>query len=300
MAGSQAVTYLLSAAVVLGLAASAAAGDVLDLMNTAPPPAQAATAQAAADLSAPGVRVLRQDPAPARTARGDAAVSRPPASRPQASRPSAAASAPAAAAAVACAGGRWQRDIEAALARLGGYGPVSVNGRSSPADCAAIRAFQQRFGVEPAVGQADATTADVARRLAASTDPKRVRQCKAGAGVTACVDLTLQTVWVMRDGDVVFGPTVVRTGFRGHATPAGTYRINKRAVREWSNPYEVWLPYWQRFNGGIGFHETTTYLHDAARGSHGCVNLLHRDAVAMWKQLKTGTKVRTFGRRPGT
>ncbi|WP_240322459.1 L,D-transpeptidase [Micromonospora aurantiaca] len=51
--------------------------------------------------------------------------------------------------------------------------------------------------------------------------------------------------------------------------------------REWSNPYEVWLPYWQQFNGGIGFHETTTYLHNGAIGSHGCVNLLHRDAVRL-------------------
>jgi lipoprotein-anchoring transpeptidase ErfK/SrfK len=62
----------------------------------------------------------------------------------------------------------------------------------------------------------------------------------------------------------------------------------------------VWLPYWQRFVGGIGFHETTTYLHDAQRDSHGCINLLHRDAVDMFGQLHMGATVRTFGRRPGT
>ena len=177
---------------------------------------------------------------------------------------------------------------------------MSVDGRQSPTDCAAIRVFQQRFGVEPATRQADATTADVARRIATSSQPANLQRCDADVGVTACVDLTLRTAWVMRDGAVVAGPTVVRTGFAGHATPAGTFRINKRAEKEWSDPYEVWLPYWQRFIGGIGFHETTTYLHDAERGSHGCVNLLHRDAVAMWDHLQTGARVHTFGRRPGT
>jgi lipoprotein-anchoring transpeptidase ErfK/SrfK len=142
----------------------------------------------------------------------------------------------------------------------------------------------------------DATTADVARRLATT----RVDRCGAPAGLTACVDLTKQTAWVMRDGAVVFGPTVVRTGYRGHRTPAGTFSVNLRKKKEWSDPYSVWLPYWQRFEGGNGFHETTSYLHDGWRGSHGCVNLLPADAVAMWDLLSTGATVRTFGRRPGT
>jgi lipoprotein-anchoring transpeptidase ErfK/SrfK len=104
----------------------------------------------------------------------------------------------------------------------------------------------------------------------------------------------------MRDGVLVFGPTVVRTGYRGYATPGGRYTVNKRAVKEWSDPYEVWLPYWQRFHRGMGFHTTTTYLHNAALGSHGCVNLLPADAIALWRLLELGTTVRVFGRRSGT
>ena len=199
-----------------------------------------------------------------------------------------------------CAATDRQREVETALASLSPYRDVSVDGRQSPSDCAIIQRFQQRFGVEPADGRADATTADVARRIAASSTRHRLARCGATAGVTACVDLSLQTVWVVRDGALVLGPTVVRTGFRGYTTPAGTYRINKREPQEWSDPYEVWLPYWQRFVDGIGFHETTSYLHDAARGSHGCVNLLQGDAVEMWNLLRMGSTVRTFGRRPGT
>lgn len=199
-----------------------------------------------------------------------------------------------------CATTARHRDVEKALSSLGPYRDVSVDGRQSPSDCVVIRRFQQRFGIEPANGNADATTADVAGRIAASSTRRGLARCGATSGVTACVDLSSQTMWVVRDGALVLGPTVVRTGFRGYTTPAGTYRINKREPREWSEPYRVWLPYWQRFVGGIGFHESTTYLHDAARGSHGCVNLLHGDAAETWNALRMGAVVRVFGRRPGT
>ncbi|GAB3231150.1 L,D-transpeptidase family protein [Micromonospora halotolerans] len=186
--------------------------------------------------------------------------------------------------------------METYLSRLGGFGTLTVDGKQSAADCTAIKKFQLRYGISPASGRAGPTTYDVAKRLA-STDTAR---CRAGSGTTFCVDLTRQTVWAMRGGKVVMGPTVTRTGMSGYATPSGTYSVGGKNMREWSNPYEVWLPYWQRFNGGIGFHETTTYLHNSSIGSHGCVNLLHRDAVRLWELGSVGTRVVVFGRRPGT
>lgn len=200
----------------------------------------------------------------------------------------------------ACGLGQWQQEVETALASLTGYGPVAVDGRQSATDCQAITRFQRRFGLRPANGTADGQTANVAKRIVASLSPARQAECRAGRGLTACIDLTTQTVWVVRDGQLVLGPTVTRTGFRGYATPVGTFTIDRRALREWSNPYEVWLPYWQHFTHGIGFHQTTTYLHNAARGSHGCINLLAEDAVKMWQLLRVGTPVRTFGHRTGT
>jgi hypothetical protein len=195
-----------------------------------------------------------------------------------------------------CPQGERQRDVETYLARLGGFGTVTVDGKQSAADCTAIKKFQRRYGISPAQGRAGITTYTVAKRLA-STD---VRRCKGGSGLTFCVDLSRQTVWAMRGGKVVMGPTVTRTGMAGYATPAGTYSVGGRNLREWSNPYEVWLPYWQQFNGGIGFHETTTYLHESSIGSHGCVNLLHQDAVRLYQLGSIGTRVVVFGRRPGT
>ncbi|MGN9905977.1 L,D-transpeptidase family protein [Phytohabitans sp. LJ34] len=195
-----------------------------------------------------------------------------------------------------CPQGDSQREVEVALAKLGTFGKVTVDGKQSDADCVAIKKFQQRYGISPAAGRAGPTTADVAQRLAATDTSK----CKTGSGTTFCLDLTHQTAWAMRGGKVVLKPTVTRTGMPGFATPTGAYSVQNKALKEWSNPYEVWLPYWQRFNGGIGFHETTTYIHTKSIGSHGCANLLHSDAVAFYELGKVGTRVYVFGRRPGT
>ena len=201
------------------------------------------------------------------------------------------------AAAAGCATGKYQKQVEGYLKKLGGYGTITVDGKQSAADCAAIKKFQKRFGISPAAGLAGPTTKDVAQRLAATS----VASCKPKkSGITFCVDLTHQTTWVMKNGKQFRAPTIVRTGMKGYRTPAGSYKINKRTPKEWSNPYKVWLPYWQRFYGGDGFHQTTTYIHDKWRGSHGCVNLLPQDAKAYYGIGKIGMTIKLFGRRPGT
>jgi lipoprotein-anchoring transpeptidase ErfK/SrfK len=201
------------------------------------------------------------------------------------------------AAASSCSTGKYQKQVEGYLKKLGGFGTVKVDGKQSAADCAAIKKFQKRYGIQPAAGLAGPTTNGVAKRLAAT----KTSSCKAKkSGTTFCVDLTHQTVWVMSGGKVKAKPTVTRTGMKGHRTPTGTFKINKRTKKEWSNPYKVWMPYWQRFVGGVGLHQTTTYLHDAWRGSHGCVNLLPSDAKYFYSFGKIGMTVKVFGRRPGT
>jgi lipoprotein-anchoring transpeptidase ErfK/SrfK len=195
--------------------------------------------------------------------------------------------------------------VEASLAEIGAYGTVTADGAQSDEDCATIKKFQARFGISPAAGRAGPATADVARRIAVSQGAEEQARCTAGgSALTICVDLTQQTAWAVRDGSVVWGPTVIRSGQQhikdGEKTPTGTYKIYGKNKQEWSLPFKVWLPYWQAFNGGIGFHQTTTYIHDGWAGSHGCVNLLPDDAVALWKLTSVGTTVKVFGNRPGT
>ncbi len=201
----------------------------------------------------------------------------------------------------ACAKGKYQLEVEQILAAMGGFGTIKADGEQSDADCAAIKKFQTRFALRPVDGNPGPATHDVAKRLHAS-DPGR---CGAGAELTACIDLTNQTTWLMKEGKVVHGPTVTRTGYdhpdgHGAPTPSGTYKIIERQRNNWTETFQVYLPYWQRIMGDNGFHETTSYIHDMSLGSHGCVNLLRSDAVAYWETLKVGSTVKLFGRRPGT
>lgn len=267
-------------ALLLGVGACASGGD-----------GESLSSQAATGVSEPTPSVSSESPGsppggtvPSETASSSAAP------QPGRSTPGAA----------ACPVGDKQRETEEYLRAIGTFGTVTVDGVQSTADCDVIVKFQKRFGISPASGKAGPTTADVARRIAASGSEQERAKCGAGSGLVVCVDLTSQTMWLARDGALAWGPTIVRTGFRGYATPAGTYKIYYRNQREWSNPYEVWMPYWQAFNGGIGLHETTTYIHDGSLGSHGCVNLLHADAKELWTLLGVGTTVKTFGRRPST
>ncbi len=201
----------------------------------------------------------------------------------------------------ACKDGKHQLEVEQVLNDLGGYGKLSADGKQSDADCAAIKKFQTRFGLRPVDGVPGAATLNVAKRLKAS-DPAR---CGAGPELTACIDLTNQTTWLMRDGKVIHGPTVTRTGYnhpdgKGGPTPSGSFKIIERQRNNWTETFKVYLQYWQRIMGDNGFHETTTYIHDMSLGSHGCVNLLKSDAIAYWETIKVGTPVKVFGRRPGT
>jgi lipoprotein-anchoring transpeptidase ErfK/SrfK len=195
-----------------------------------------------------------------------------------------------------CPPGDYQSDVEAALALLGTYGPITPDGEQSEGDCEVIKAFQSRMGIAPAAGTPGPTTVDVARRVA-NTDTS---QCPVSEAPMACVDLTHQTFYITQNGSVLLGPTVTRTGMPGWATPSGTFPIANKAMREWSTPFSVWLPYWQRFYYGDGLHETTTYIHNMPNGSHGCVNLLHVDAAKAYELLRVGSMVHLYGRRPGT
>ncbi len=193
-----------------------------------------------------------------------------------------------------CPRGPYQRQVESYLSRLG-YETVTVDGEQSRAECKVIKRFQRRFGIYPMTGRAGPVTANVARRLV-RTD---LDACDTGSGMTVCLDLTHQTMWVVRGGDVVLGPTPVRTGRAGLTTPAGHFRITEKKLRPISSYYDVPLPYWQRFVGDIGFHQTPSYLHEGP-GSHGCVNLLPGDAVTLWRLTSVGVRVHSFGRKPGT
>ena len=195
--------------------------------------------------------------------------------------------------------GPAQLAVEKYLATHTQFGTVQVDGKQDAADCAVIKKFQRRYGIIPAAGYAGPLTGRVVARLTSAH--ARMGQCNTGPGLSVCVDLTSQTTWVVRDEDVVFGPTTIRTGRAGLATPDGEFKISDKKRRTVSSIFHVVLPYWQRFNADMGFHSTPSYLYEGdSPGSHGCINLLSQDAKTLFGITKTGTPVHIFGRKPGT
>ena len=119
------------------------------------------------------------------------------------------------------------------------------------------------------------------------------------------VDLTHQTVYVIRDGEVIFtSPCVSGRMTKGRMTPDGFYDIKLKQTNkvltgykpDGSVDYRSPVSYWMPFNGGIGFHDATwrgsfggtIYVYS---GSHGCINLPFARAKELYDIVYKGMPV---------
>ncbi|MEV7194363.1 L,D-transpeptidase [Streptomyces sp. NPDC093510] len=185
----------------------------------------------------------------------------------------------------------YQRELERELR-------LTVDGRQSAADCAAIRRLQQRLGIRPADGSANLRTyrlvvADKIRR-----NPAERRACPARPYRITCVDLNRQVLWAQSGRGLVFGPVPVRSGRDGLETRRGWQRIYQKNRYHYSTIYHVPMPYAQFFNGGQALHGTRSDLFSS--GSGGCVNLALGDARRLYDLLQKGDRLYLWGTKPGT
>ncbi|MBC9712734.1 L,D-transpeptidase family protein [Streptomyces sp. TRM66268-LWL] len=203
--------------------------------------------------------------------------------------------APAVAAPARCgaATGPYQRQLEAQL-------KLSVDGRQSAADCAAIRSFQAKYGVRPTDGYAGLATYRQLLVVQAGKNPNAAGKCPVRPRQkVACVDLSRQLTWVQRGKKIVFAPVPVRTGRDGMETRPGWHRVYWKNRHQISTVYNnAPMPYAQFFDGGQAFHGSYTDLFSG--GSHGCVNMRKVDAARLWNVLRVGDLVYVWGRKPGT
>ncbi|MFI5958459.1 L,D-transpeptidase [Cryptosporangium sp. NPDC051539] len=179
------------------------------------------------------------------------------------------------------------------------FGQVTMDATQDATDCAAIKKFQTAVALPTVTGFADDATAEIADRLYGSA----AGSCQADAtATTVCVDLSRQTLWVMRGGSVVFAPVVVRTGGKGLKTPVGKFEISEKKTLTTSSEYGTKLPYWERFYQDFGLHATDAsfYTDEKSGGSHGCVNLLAGDAKSVYDLTEVGSEVHVFGHKAGT
>ncbi|MGW7405232.1 L,D-transpeptidase family protein [Streptomyces sp. NPDC054833] len=188
--------------------------------------------------------------------------------------------------------GPYQRQVERWLKR-------KVDGKQSAADCKAIRAFQKKYKIKPAIGFAGPVTWSRMMLISARKKPNSAKKCPVRTYRVACVDLSRQLTWVQKGSKVVFGPVPMRSGRAGARTRSGWHTVYWKHKNHWSTLYNQPMPYAQFFDGGQAFHAVYGSIYTTV-GSWGCVNLTLPDARKLWDVLKKGDRVYVWGRRPGT
>jgi hypothetical protein len=108
--------------------------------------------------------------------------------------------------------------------------------------------------------------------------------CK--TSVAACVRLSTNQAWLLRDGKVVAGPIRVSHGRAGFRTPPGTFRVSFKDQDHISTVYDQPMPYSVFFNGDIAFHAGSVRV-----TSHGCVHLPASAARTFFGELNHGDVV---------
>ncbi|MFJ7076095.1 L,D-transpeptidase family protein [Streptomyces sp. NPDC098781] len=186
--------------------------------------------------------------------------------------------------------GQRQREVERWLKR-------PVDGEQSKGDCQAIRAFQKKHRIRPAIGYAGHVTWATMQLVTASKNPNAAKKCPVREYRVACVDLDRQMAWVQQGRKVVYGPVHIRSGRAGYDTRKGWHRVYWRHKNHVSSLYNSPMPYSQFFSGGQAFHGIYGNIFTGV-GSMGCVNLRVEDARRLWVLLKKNDRVYVWGRRP--
>jgi hypothetical protein len=107
------------------------------------------------------------------------------------------------------------------------------------------------------------------------------------AGVDACIDLSAKQSWLIKDGQVVYGPVPITSGRAGHRTPPGMFSVQWKDIDHLSAEFDnAPMPYSVFFNGGIAFHQGSL-----SAESHGCIHLSRAAAETYFNALSVGDKV---------
>ena len=132
--------------------------------------------------------------------------------------------------------------------------------------------------------------------LAAAAGPQAIQ----GYSTYIDVDIASQTVIYFVDGVPVYTcPCVTGDVLRHRDTPRGVFTMNTHTPGKYLKgpTWYCWVDYWMEFG------HTQCGLHDASwrtkfggdiyqtNGSHGCVNLSHQDAEAIFNMVNIGTVV---------
>ena len=164
---------------------------------------------------------------------------------------------------------------------------VSVESAAVAARTAARTAEIKLAAAKAAAARSAAAKAAAARNAVnTETAALRARGVPCDIHADACVSLSRQEAWLMRDGRIVYGPVAVATGRAGLPTPTGDFRVWYKDVDGWSSTYDAPMPYSVFFYQGDAFHEDPVTVR-----SHGCVHLSLRNAEYFYRFLQYGDLV---------
>jgi hypothetical protein len=171
--------------------------------------------------------------------------------------------------------------LQLRLSELGYLDAAGVDGRWDEQTRYAVVAFQKWQGLarDGLVGPMTQAALDTAVRPTPVTD-------KPGHRVEVLLDK--QLALVIDDG-LVTRTLTVSTGKPGYETVTGSWRIQRKYLRDWSVPYKTWLPYASYFVGGYAFHEYPAVPSTPA--SHGCVRTTRYDIKWLYARTPVGTPV---------
>lgn len=190
-----------------------------------------------------------------------------------------------AAATPACSSSDDVRALQQRLERLH-FATGPVDGCDGPRTTSALLAFQKAKGLG-VDGDAGPLTRAALRR---GGRPVSVRDRSKGLHVE--IDVRHQLLTLVRDGKPwrIYDAT---TGAPGHETPAGSFTIGRKHVRDWSVPYRTWMPYASYFtDDGVAIHSGVV---GTAPASHGCVRVSDAFARDVYRATPVGTRVIVSG-----
>jgi lipoprotein-anchoring transpeptidase ErfK/SrfK len=125
----------------------------------------------------------------------------------------------------------------------------------------------------------------------ANAAPALVPGTPCTATAKACVDLSSQRAWLIKDGKAWYTNALIASG-RNHSTPAGTYHVTWKDKNHRSSEYHnAPMPYSVFFDThGRAFHEGSIQ-----RKSGGCVHLTRKSAKVFFQYLQKGDEVQIRG-----
>jgi N-acetylmuramoyl-L-alanine amidase len=174
------------------------------------------------------------------------------------------------------------RTLQARLAGLGYLRSEMVDGEAGPATAQATMAFQGWAGLsrDGVAGPRTRAALRTATRPRPWSDLSgRRAEIHIGRQVLLLVDARGRTVQAIHISSA--GP--------GHYTPHGSYRVQRKYLRDWSRPFHTWLPLASYFTGGYALHEYASVPGYPA--SHGCVRVPAWASYEVYGFATVGTPV---------